>query len=107
MPSANYVFASRTRELAIRAGLGASPAAMASGLLREIIVILASGSIAGLAMTLSSQRFLASLIVNGKNLDIHQMAIVIGITVTTTIAAVIVPTTRAVRMDIAKALRME
>ena len=103
----NYVFASRTRELAIRAGLGASPAAMASGVLREIIVILASGSIAGLAMTLGSQRFLASLIVNGKNLDIHQMALVIGITVTTTIAAVIVPTARAVRMDIAKALRME
>jgi hypothetical protein len=80
---------------------------MASGVLREIIVILVSGSMVGLAMTLGSQRFLTSLIVNGKNLDIHQMALVIGITVTTTIAAVIVPTTRTVRMDIAKALRME
>jgi ABC-type antimicrobial peptide transport system permease subunit len=102
----NYILALRTRELAIRAGLGAGPRQIAGTLLRETVVVVITGSLIGLSVTLTIQRFVNNFIAIDGSRYWSPIEAVLIMTVITAVATLI-PTMRALRMDIAQALRME
>jgi ABC-type antimicrobial peptide transport system permease subunit len=103
----NYMLAFRRRELAIRAGLGAAPRDVAAALLRESFVVLAAGIGVGLALTLTLSRLMSGFVV-----DVGSITIAKGIQTVLVVAVVAaiatwMPTLRALRMDIARALRVD
>jgi ABC-type antimicrobial peptide transport system permease subunit len=102
----NYILALRTRELAIRSGLGASPRQIAGTLLRETIVVVITGSVIGLCVTLAIHKFVDDFIATNGRHYWSPMEAVLLMTVITAVATLI-PTMRALRMDIARALRVE
>jgi len=103
----NYMLAFRRRELAIRAGLGAAPRDIATALLRESFVVLAAGIGVGLAATMALSRLMSGFVV-----DVGSVTIAKGVQTVFVVAAVAaiatwVPTLRALRIDVARALRVD
>jgi len=103
----SYMLAFRNRELAIRAGLGASPRAIATALLRETIVVLTVGLIVGLGLTLALQRVMAGLIVDVGSMSIGNLLQAVLILFAMALAASVLPMMRALRIDLARALRVD
>jgi predicted permease len=102
-----YVFSLRRRELAIRAALGAGPRQIRALVLSETARVLVVGAFVGTAVTASAQ-YVATL----ANLELARPSLTyLGLAVAAmaaiTIAAVALPTFRAVRQDLADALRLD
>jgi predicted permease len=103
----NYLLALRTKELAIRASLGAGPAQIAAALLRETAKALAFGSVIGIAMTFAGQRVLSSMMESVNPPSAGHITAALLIIAGVTLGAVLVPTVRALRMSVVDALRVE
>jgi putative ABC transport system permease protein len=103
----NYIFTFRNKELAIRASLGAAAPKLAAALLREIAKVLVFGLAIGLAAIIITQKVLSSRILNINPLDLQNMIVSTGIIVCITGCAVLVPTLKAIRMNVFEALRIE
>src|SRR5262249_51559550 len=102
-----YVFSLRSRELAIRAALGAAPRQIRTSLMFETIKILAIGIVAGSVATLAA-RSVAGI----ARMELAQpsplvLLLAVAVMMVVTIAAVARPVIRATRLDLARALRME
>jgi ABC-type antimicrobial peptide transport system permease subunit len=103
----NYLLTLRTKELAIRASLGAGPAQIAAALLQETAKALALGSIIGIAMTFAGQRILSGVMEKVNPLSAGQIIAALLIITTVTFGAVLLPIIRALRISIIDALRVE
>lgn len=103
----NYMLAFRNRELAIRAGLGAAPYDIAAALLRETLTVLVVGVSAGLATTLLLTRILAGFVVDSGSMTVRHALQATFILVIVTGVASSLPTLRALRIDLARALRVD
>ena len=103
----NYLLAMRSKELAIRASVGAAPAQVALALSKEIIKALIVGLMIGAALTVIGQRILSSLAANLNPPDLRYLGIALVIVTGITVSAVLMPAAQAIRMNVAQVLRVD
>ena len=100
-----YSVAQRTREIAIRAALGASPVRVTRMVLVRALQLAAAGITAGLALTLVGSRVLAGLLFQIAPTDPTTYALVALLLAIVCVLAAALPALRAARIDGATALR--
>jgi putative ABC transport system permease protein len=97
----------RTREIGVRAALGASRRAIASLVLGEAAPTIGAGIAAGLALALFAVRFLEGSLFEVRAADPVALAGAVALLIAVTLAAHGIPVLRATRVDPAVALRQE
>jgi hypothetical protein len=101
-----YLVLLRRHELAIRTGLGAARQHIVRSLLKEFCLVFVVGSVLGIAASVGSQRVLSSLL--GANLtNVASLGLGSLLMAGVALAAALGPTLRAVRIDVAAALRAD
>ena len=103
----SYSVALRTRALAIRMAMGASPARVAAGVVREVAQMAFGGLAAGAVAGLFLSRFVASLLFEVTTLESATYAPAAAFLLATALAAGYAPARRAGRVDPAVSLRAE
>jgi predicted lysophospholipase L1 biosynthesis ABC-type transport system permease subunit len=103
----SYSVAQRTHEIGIRMALGADRSRVMEMVLRQALVLLATGEVAGLALALWSSQLLASFLYGVKRYDPWTLACVPGVLVLFGALAAFVPARRAASIDPMRALRTE
>jgi hypothetical protein len=103
----NYILSMRTKELAIRASVGAGAAQISTTLLKEILKALGVGLAIGFAAMMIGERTILGNVafIQPPGLAFRIWAMVIIACVT--MSAVLMPTLRALRMNLAKELRVD
>ncbi len=99
--------ARRTREIAIRFALGASERRLLSLVLRESVVLGASGVAGGLVLALALGRLVSRMFVTVSARDPLTLGLVSITLFAVTVIAAFLPARRALRLDPTTALRME
>ena len=102
-----YVVARRSRELALRAALGASPRALFAQVAGRGLVLTTIGGTIGLAGALAAGRLLSGLLFDTAAADPLTIGAVAVLLPAITLAACAVPARRAARMDPIATLRAE
>lgn len=106
--SVAYAVSRRTREMGIRAALGATQARILGTALREAAGLTLAGVAAGTPLAISAVRPLAALMPDGLDpWDPRLFAAAAGVLIATSLAAAAVPARRAARVDPALTLREE
>ena len=106
--SVAYAVSRRTREMGIRAALGATEARLLATAAREAACLTLAGVAAGVPLALSAVRPLANLMPDGLNpWDPRLFAAAAAVLIATSLAAAAMPARRAARADPAQALRTE
>jgi predicted permease len=103
----NYSVARRTKEIGIRAALGAHRGELVLLVLKDLASMVGAGLIAGLAGSLALMTFLQSLLFGIKTADPLVMATAMGIFLFAAFAAGALPANRAAGVDPMVALRQE
>ncbi|HYT74465.1 MAG TPA: ABC transporter permease [Vicinamibacterales bacterium] len=101
------VVAQRTREIGIRRALGAQDGQVVRLMLRDGVVLCASGLVLGLMGALASTRLLKSILVNTRPYDLLTIGASVFIFGGLTVLAIYVPARRASHVDPIIALRSE
>jgi ABC-type antimicrobial peptide transport system permease subunit len=104
---ASTVVAQRTREIGIRRALGAQDGQVVRLMLRDGVVMTASGLVLGSTGVLASTRLLKSILVNTRPYDPLTICVALFIFGGLTILAVYIPARRASYVDPIIALRSE
>jgi putative ABC transport system permease protein len=99
--------AERTREIGIRAALGATRADILVEVIRQGIALAGIGAAIGIAGAAAASRLLAGLLFGISPLDPITFVVVIALVVTVSAAASWIPAWRAVRIDPSVTLRAE
>ncbi len=97
----------RTREIGVRLALGASHGSVQRLVLREVVVLVAAGLVAGLAIFLSANRVLRSLLFEILPDDPTTIVLAVAALSAVGVLAGLVPARRAARVDPAVTLRCE
>ena len=100
-----FTVASRTRELGVRAALGASPADLIRMVLRQGLLLTLVASGIGLAAAVAVTRFMASMLFNVTATDPVTFALVGAVLALVAMAATLAPARRAMRVNPITALR--
>jgi putative ABC transport system permease protein len=95
----------RTRELAIRHALGATPLRLRTLVLRQALVLAGTGAVWGLLVALAGARLLRSLLFGVSPTDRLTLATVTATLILVALAAAYLPARRATRADAAAMLR--
>jgi hypothetical protein len=103
----NYLMTMRTKELAIRASVGAGPVHIAGALLKEIIRALVVGLFIGLAAILLGERLILNQAGFMKAPGFGYCLLAMVIVVAISMSAVLMPTFQAIHINLAKALRVD
>jgi predicted permease len=101
----SYSVSRRTRELGVRAALGATPADLVRLVLRQGLAIAAAGVAIGLASAASAASLVSSLVYGVDPRDPWTFAVVPIVLVALAMLACLVPALRASRVDPLEALR--
>ncbi|MGH9521800.1 MAG: FtsX-like permease family protein, partial [Terriglobales bacterium] len=102
-----YSVSQRTGEIGVRLALGATRGNIVRLILRDTAVMLAIGVSAGLVLTITSARLVRSVLFGVSANDIATIAAAVSVLLVVAVAASIVPTRRAIRIDPMAALREE
>ena len=102
---ASYTVSKRLRELSIRLALGAQGKQILSAALGRMFVLLAIGSLAGLAMGFAASRLLSAIVYQASAHDPFVLAAVAFTTVLTGLISVAGPVRRVLHVDPANLLR--
>jgi putative ABC transport system permease protein len=100
-----FVVRQRTRELAIRHALGATPLRLRALVLRQALVLAGTGAVWGLLVALAGARLLRSLLFGVSPTDPLTLATVTATLILVALAAAYLPARRATRADAAAMLR--
>jgi ABC-type antimicrobial peptide transport system permease subunit len=100
-----YTVAQRSREIGIRAALGASPRAIVGLVIRQALGVTAAGLLIGLALALVAVQTLARFLYGIAPRDPSTFAAVAALVLLVAAAATVVPARRAVTVDPLKVLR--
>jgi ABC-type antimicrobial peptide transport system permease subunit len=100
-----FAVASRTRELGVRAALGAAPADLIGMVLRQGLLLTLVASAIGLTAAVAFTRFMASMLFNVTPTDPATFALVGGVLGLVAMIATLVPARRAMRVNPVTALR--
>jgi predicted permease len=104
---AAYSVSKRMRELGIRIALGAQPAQLMRAALGRPLLLLLSGSVAGLVLGVLASRLLAQIVYQATPRDPVVMAGVVGTMALLGLLATWIPARRALRIDPNQLLREE
>ena len=99
--------AERTREIGVRAALGASPRDVAGLVVRQGITLTGIGVAAGVGGALLASRALVTLLFGVGRLDVVTYAGVIALLLAVAVVACLLPAWRAAKLDPAMTLRAE
>jgi putative ABC transport system permease protein len=102
-----YSVSTRTPEIGIRLALGATPASVCGGILRNALSLSAVGAGIGAVAMTTARPLLASFLVDAPTTDVTTFASVIGALFAVTALACLVPAWRAMHVDPVVALRNE
>jgi ABC-type antimicrobial peptide transport system permease subunit len=102
-----YTVARRTREIGIRMALGATGNRIAWLVVREILTIAAAGMAIGLPLAWWLSRFVEAQLYNVKPMDPIAIAAAMAALALVAIAAGVIPSRRATRVNPVTALRYE
>ena len=105
--SISYITSQRTREIAIRMALGARRPAVLRLLAREGMLVVAGGSVLGLALTAFAFQFMSGMIFARWTLEPITVAGVLTAFSLATVGACYLPGRRAVRIDPMSVLRSD
>ena len=97
----------RTREIGIRMALGAAPGRVAGAVFREGARLMAVGLIAGVAGSFAVARLISTLLYGVSGDDALTMCAAAVVLAVTALAAMMLPCSRAMRVDPWRALREE
>ncbi len=97
----------RTREIGIRAALGASRAAQLGLVLRQAAQLAALGALAGLTTALIATRLLSSLLYGVGRADPVSFLVPTALVAVVTLSVALIPARRLLRLDVARVLRAE
>jgi predicted permease len=100
-----FVVRQRTRELAIRHALGATPSRLRALVLRQAMLLAGTGALWGLLVALAGARLLRSLLFGVSPTDPLTLTTVTATLVAVALAAAYIPARRATRADAAAILR--
>jgi predicted permease len=103
----SYTVARRTSEIGVRMALGAPQAAVASMILREILVLVAIGSLAGAVAAVALGQFVESIVFGLHPRDPLTLVASAGLLLVIGLVAGYLPARRAARIDPIVALRSE
>lgn len=99
-----YSVSRRVREIGVRKALGARPAQLVGMVLREGMVLVAIGGVAGAALSAGASRALSSALFVGS-FDVASVALAFAVLALVALAANAIPARRAARVDPMVALR--
>ena len=102
-----FAVTARTRELGVRAALGATPGALISLVLRNGLLLTLAGVAAGLLLSAATVRLLQSFLYGVNPLDLSTFAGATLVLLFFTVAAALLPARRAAALDPIEALRMD
>ncbi|HEY2360668.1 MAG TPA: ABC transporter permease [Candidatus Angelobacter sp.] len=102
-----YMVKEKTREIGIRMAIGATQASVRNLVLKQTARLAVMGAAIGIFLSLTSSRFLGSLIYGVRRTDPLTFAVVIGLLAALALAASYIPARRAMRVDPILALRDE
>jgi putative ABC transport system permease protein len=103
----SFFVTAHTREIGLRVALGATPSNLVSLFVRQLVPIIAAGSIAGVALTLVLGKLASSMIFGLSVYDPKLLALSVLILALTAALAAWLPTRRATSVDPLRALREE
>ena len=103
----SYEVARRTREIGIRAALGAQRRDVLRLVIKQGLVLVVLGAAAGIGASFAVTRFLQSLLFGVRATDFWTFAAVCGLLVLVGMLACYIPARRATRVDPMVALRYE
>jgi putative ABC transport system permease protein len=101
------VVGASTRELGIRAALGATPELLRRGVLRQAFGMASAGAAAGLVVALAVSRLLSSLLFEVSPTDPTSIAGALLVLLAVALIAAYIPAHRATRIDPVEALRAD
>jgi putative ABC transport system permease protein len=104
---ASQAVSRRTRELGIRAAIGASPRDLYGLVLRQSMRPVAAGLMGGVAGSLVATRLVQSLLFGIERTDVATYGVVAALLAGAAMVASSIPAFRASRMDPVEALRSE
>jgi len=102
-----FLVARRTQEIGVRIALGASPAGIATMVVRSALRFTLAGAALGIAGALLMSRWLESMLYQTRARDPLTIAIVAALLITCGIAAALAPSITAARTDPMTALRTD
>jgi len=102
-----YSIVRRTQEIGIRVALGASWQEVIWMVVRDTVVLVSIGLVAGIPAALGLSRYLQSLLYGLKPMDALSLAGVVMVMTVMALTAAVIPARRAVRVDPLTALRYE
>ena len=100
-----FAVTGRTRELGVRAALGATPADLIRMVLRHGLLLTLAATAIGVAAAIALTRFMASMLFNVAPTDALTFAFVAGVLAVVAMAASFIPAMRAMKIDPVTALR--
>lgn len=100
-----FAVITRTRELGVRAALGATPSDLIRMVLRQGLLLTMAASAIGLIAAVAVTRFMASMLFNVAPRDPATFAVVAGLLAAVAIAATLIPARRAMRVNPVTALK--
>jgi hypothetical protein len=103
----SFTVAGRTREIATRLALGATPAAMRTAVLREGLALTGAGLAAGLVLAAALGRLIEGLLYETAPLDPTVTGLLVGLMAMASVVACYLPARRAMRVAPTEALRAE
>jgi putative ABC transport system permease protein len=96
-----------TRELGVRAALGASPERLRRGVLAQAMVVAGAGAVVGLAVALATSRLLSTLLFEVSPGDPVSLVGAAAVLMLVALMAAYLPARRATRIDPVEALRVD
>jgi predicted permease len=102
-----YAIARRTREIGIRLALGAARSRVVGAIVREGLVVVAAGAVAGVVLARVQTRVVASLLYGSASADAPMFAAAAALVVLVGLAASLLPAKRAASIEPIEALRHE
>ena len=102
-----YAVSRRTHEIGVRMALGARRGSVFASVVVEGLKLAAAGVVLGTGLSLVVGRLMRSLLYDVRPLDVVTLVLVTAVLVLTSMAAVVSPAGRALRVDPAEALREE
>jgi len=96
-----------TRELGVRAALGASPSQLRAGVLTHAMIVAGTGALAGLLVALGAGRLISALLFQVSPADPVALVGATGVLMIVALLAAYLPARRATRIDPADALRAD
>jgi predicted lysophospholipase L1 biosynthesis ABC-type transport system permease subunit len=103
----SYGVSQRTREIGIRAAMGATRAQLVRLILREGLVVVALGLVLGLGAAAGLARLIQGMLFGVTPLDVWSYASAPAVLIVVALAACAIPARRAAAVDPAEALRCE